>query len=146
MGPDLNKSRIIAIDYGTKRLGLAITDPLGLSACPLCVLEKSKNFKEDIDRLKEIFKNYAAISEIVVGLPKTMKGEIGQSAKEVLNFVEMLKQSFDIPIVTWDERLTSVCANRMFDEAGISFKKRRNIIDKSAACFILQNYLDFLRR
>lgn len=131
--------RIVGIDYGEKRIGVAICDPLQISANPLAVVS-------NIEELKQVLSQYEGISEIVVGLPKNMKGEIGSSAQKALLFVDELKKNFDIPINTWDERLTSTQANRMFDEAGISEKKRRGLVDKTAAVLILQNYMDFKKK
>ncbi|MBI5700605.1 Holliday junction resolvase RuvX [Candidatus Saganbacteria bacterium] len=127
--------RTMGIDYGEVRIGIAISDPLGLTAQGIAVVS-------NIDEVKNTIKQYDDISEIVVGLPKTMRGEIGHSAQKVLEFIEELKKSVTIPIVTWDERLTSSQANRMFDEAGVSEKKRRKFIDKTAAALILQNYME----
>ncbi len=134
--------RIIGIDFGDKRIGIAISDPLGIIAQGVAVIGKGATFAEDVKELKKIMKKYESINEIVVGLPKTMSGEIGIAAEKVLKFVEALKTAFRIPIVTWDERLTTVQAQRALTEAGLSSKKQRKVIDKSAAFFILQNYLD----
>lgn len=128
--------RTLGIDYGEKRIGVALSDPLGLTARGIATVA-------NIEELKKVISEYDGISEIVVGLPKTMRGEIGHSAQKVLAFVEELKKISQIPIQTWDERLTSTQANRMFDEAGISEKKRRGKVDEIAAVLILQNYLDF---
>lgn len=127
--------RILGLDYGEKRIGVAISDPLGFTAQGIAIVK-------DIDELKSALSPYQNIDKIVIGLPKTMKNEIGPSAQKVLDFIEILKRSFSVPIIAWDERLTSVIANRMFDEAGISEKKRRGKVDMTAAVLILQNYLD----
>lgn len=127
--------RTMGIDYGEVRIGIAISDPLGYTAQGLAVVA-------NIEEVKKTIKQYDDISEIVVGLPKTMRGEIGPSAQKVLDFVEELKKTVSIPVVTWDERLTSTQANKMFDEAGVSEKKRRQFIDKTAAVLILRNYME----
>jgi putative Holliday junction resolvase len=134
--------RILGIDYGDKRIGIAMSDPLGFTAQAVAVVGKGETFEEDIKELKKIIKKFEGIDEIVVGLPKTMSGEIKQQAEKVLAFVEALKKSFKIPITTWDERLTTVLAERTLAEAGVSAKKRRGIVDKTAATFILQSYMD----
>ena len=138
--------RILGIDYGDKRIGVAVSDPLGIIAQGVAVIGKSETFDQDIRELKRIIKKYSGVDEIVVGLPKTMAGEIGPQAEKVLTFVEALKKEFKLNIVTWDERLTTVEAERTLIEAGLSRKKRKKIIDKSAAANILQNYLDRKRK
>ncbi|MBI5699918.1 Holliday junction resolvase RuvX [Candidatus Saganbacteria bacterium] len=134
--------RILGIDYGDQRIGIAMSDPLGFTAQAVAVVGKGPTFEEDIKELKKIIKKFEGIDEIVVGLPKTMSGEVKEQAEKVLAFVEALKKSFKIPILTWDERLTTVLAERALREAGVPAKKRRGIVDKTAAGYILQSYLD----
>jgi len=131
--------RIIGIDYGEKRIGIAISDPLGITAQPAAVIS-------NISELKAIVGQYEGIDEIVVGLPKTMKGELGIQAEKVLKFVEELKNAFQIPIKTWDERLTTSAVTKTLIAGGLSRKKRKKVIDKSAAAFMLQGYLDSKHR
>jgi putative Holliday junction resolvase len=138
--------RILGIDFGEKRIGIAISDPLGLTAQGVAVIGKSETFEEDIKELNKIIKKCGGVDEILVGLPKTLAGEIGIQAQKVLEFVEALKAAFKIPINTWDERLTTVQAERTLKEAGLSAKKRRKVVDKSAAAYILQSYLDCKRK
>jgi len=138
--------RIIGIDYGDKRMGIAISDPLGITAQGVAVIGKGETYEEDIKELKKIIKKYEGVDEILIGLPKTMAGEIGVQAEKVLKFQEALRSAFKIPINTWDERLTTVQAERTLMEAGLSGKKRRKVIDKSAAAYILQSYLDSKRK
>lgn len=134
--------RILGIDYGDKRIGIAMSDPLGFTAQAVAVVGKGPTFDEDIKELKKIIKKFEGIDEIVVGLPKTMSGEVKVQAEKVLAFVDALKKTFKIPITTWDERLTTVMAERTLREAGLSAKKQRGIVDKTAATYILQSYLD----
>lgn len=134
--------RILGIDYGSKRIGIAISDPLGITAQGVAVIGKGEIFEQDINELKRIIKKYGGIDEIVVGLPKTMAGAIGEQAKIVLVFVEALKKEFKLNISTWDERLTTVEAEKTLISAGLSREKRKKVIDKSAATYILQSYLD----
>ena len=138
--------RILGIDFGEKRIGIAVSDPLGLTAQAVAVIGKGKSFEQDIKELKKIIKKYGGVDEIVVGLPKTMAGEIGKQAQKVLEFVEALKISFKINIRTWDERLTTVEAEKTLISAGLSREKRKKVIDKSAATYILQSYLDSKRK
>jgi putative pre-16S rRNA nuclease len=134
--------RVLALDFGSKRIGLAISDPLGLTAQPLTMISKSETLEEDIVVLNKVISQYDKIDELLVGLPKTMAGAIGSQAEKVLVFVELLKQKLTIPVKTWDERLTTVVAERDLIAAGVSRKKRKKVVDQTAATFILQNYLD----
>jgi putative Holliday junction resolvase len=138
--------RILGIDFGEKRIGVAISDPLGLTAQGVMVIGKSDTYEKDIKELNKIIKKYDGVDEIVVGLPKTMRGEIGPQARKVLEFIEALKQKFKLKITPWDERLTTVEAERTLISAGLSREKRRKVIDKSAAAYILQSYLDAKRK
>ena len=130
--------RIIALDYGSKRIGVAVSDPLGLIAQPLATLDHD----QVMPQLKELLKQYDQVDEIVVGLPKKLSGELGPAAANVLAFVEQLKQAFPVKISTYDERLTTAAAERTLIEAGLSRKKRKQVIDRSAAANILQDYLE----
>lgn len=134
--------RVIGIDHGDKRIGVAVSDPLGLIASGVAVIGKGASYDDDIKELKRVMKNYPGIDEIVIGLPKTMAGTIGPQAEKVLAFAGALKQAFKINIVTWDERLTTAEAERDLIEQGLSRAKRKKVIDRSAAAIILQSYLD----
>jgi putative Holliday junction resolvase len=134
--------RILGVDYGEKRIGIAVSDPLGITAQAVAVISKAKNFDQDIVELKKIMEEYNGVEEIVVGLPKTMAGEIGPQAQKVLAFIEALKNGLGVKITPWDERLTTVIAERELISAGVSRAKRKKVIDKSAASYILQSYLD----
>ncbi|PIS29533.1 Holliday junction resolvase RuvX [Candidatus Saganbacteria bacterium CG08_land_8_20_14_0_20_45_16] len=136
--------RIVGLDYGEKRLGVAITDALGLIAQPLAVLNKA-TVLEDCQNLEKLLADYEGISEVVVGLPKTLKGTIGPQAQKVLEFVAAVQARLPYKVVTWDERFTSKAAERVLIEAGLSRQKRKSVIDKSAAALILQGYLDCRR-
>jgi putative Holliday junction resolvase len=134
--------RILCIDFGEKRLGIAVSDPLGIIAQGVAVIGRGESFDHDIRELKRLIKKYDGVDEIVVGLPRTLKGEIGLSAQKVLDFVAVLKNEFKLNITTWDERLTTAAAERALIEAGLSRARRRQVIDQSAAANILQSYLD----
>jgi putative Holliday junction resolvase len=138
--------RVLGIDYGDKRIGVAVSDPLGLTAQAVAVIGKSGSFEKDVKELNKIIKKYGGVDEIVVGLPRTMRGEIGEQAKKVLAFIEELKKNFKLNITPWDERLTTVEAERALISAGLSREKRKKVIDKSAAAYILQSYLDSKRK
>ncbi|NQU17403.1 MAG: Holliday junction resolvase RuvX [Candidatus Saganbacteria bacterium] len=134
--------RILCLDYGEKRIGVAVSDPLGLTAQPVTVLSKQANFEKDLAGLKKIIDQYDQVSEIVIGLPKTMKGEIGPAAKKTIEFIDFLKEKLTIPIITWDERLTTVSASRLLQDAGMNTRKQRKVIDKVAATIILRSYME----
>ncbi|MBI5399682.1 Holliday junction resolvase RuvX [Candidatus Saganbacteria bacterium] len=134
--------RVLGIDYGEKRLGIALSDPLGLMAHPLTFISKNKTVEADARAIKHIIEEYSEVEKIVVGLPKTMKGEIGQAAQKVLAFVAALKGFFPQEIITWDERLTTASVTKTLIKADVSREKRRQNVDKLAAAVMLQSYLD----
>ncbi len=132
--------RILGIDYGGKRVGLAISSPVGFIAQGLPTIERidGKDYLEDLaDVIKE-----KEVDEIVVGLPKNMNGSIGEKAEEVLELVEKLKSKFNLPVHTFDERLTTVRAHKAMTGAKMSKKGKKKRVDMIAAQFILQAYLD----
>lgn len=135
--------RILGLDVGEKRIGIAVSDELGFTAQGIEVLERKK-MESDLLRLNQIIQEYN-VNEIVVGLPKNMNGTIGPRAEMVQEFGKMLKIRFSLPVHFWDERLTTVSAERTLIEADISRKKRKKVIDKMAAILILQGYLDMKR-
>ncbi|MCU0641509.1 MAG: Holliday junction resolvase RuvX [Candidatus Margulisbacteria bacterium] len=130
--------RIVALDYGSKRIGVAVSDPLGLIAQPVATLDTD----QAIPQLQALLAKYDRIDEIVVGLPKRLSGELGPAADKVQAFVAQLQQTLTVPVTTYDERLTTAAAERTLIEAGLSRQKRRQVIDRSAAAHILQDYLD----
>lgn len=129
---------ILGIDFGRARIGLAISDELRLLAHPLETLPGNKDTAK---RIVEIIRE-RKIDKIVVGVPRHMSGEIGESAKEALEFANKLRAQVPCPVETWDERLTTVAAERALRGAGKKARKTRNIIDQVAAQMILQGYLD----
>ncbi|MBE0067902.1 Holliday junction resolvase RuvX [Thermoanaerobacterium thermosaccharolyticum] len=137
--------RTIGLDVGDKTIGVAISDPSGLIAQGIKTIKRS-NLDEDIQEINKIINSFKA-EEIVVGFPKNMNGTIGPQGQKVINFVEILKKEIDLPILLWDERLTTVEANRMLIEgADMRRNKRKKVIDKLAATIILQGYLDHKRK
>ncbi|MEI7025304.1 Holliday junction resolvase RuvX [Paenibacillus sp. y28] len=133
--------RILGIDYGDRRLGLALSDELGWTAQGLEVLQR-QTAERDTARLAEIISGYG-VEQIVVGLPKNMNGTTGPRGDMCIDFANMLKETFNLPVHLWDERLTTVAAERTLIEADVSRKKRKQVVDKMAAVFILQGFLDF---
>ena len=135
--------RILGIDFGTKRMGIAMSDELFLTAQGGDTIQR-KDLAQDLKAISDIISNNNII-EIVVGLPISMDGTHSQKTKEVLEFVEVLKKAVSIPVKVWDERLTTVQADRAMGEAGMNSFKRRRLADKVAASLILQGYLDSLK-
>ena len=132
--------RILAIDYGSRRMGLAVSDPLGITAQGLDTLER-KNKRSDFARLERTLRQYE-VREIVVGYPLRMSGEAGTQSEKVAEFAKALRQEFELPVHLWDERLTSAEANRVLREADISVRKRAAAVDRMAAVLILQSFLE----
>lgn len=140
-------SRIIGIDYGMARFGIAVSDQMKIISMPLTTIfaesKSEKNALKILDELKKISDlNGYDIELIVIGLPLMMSGKFGLQADDVLHFVNLLKEKTEIPIITWDERLTTVQAEKSLREGNMSRKKRSKVIDKVAAVLILQSYLD----
>ena len=136
--------KVLGLDVGSKTIGVAVSDELGIIAQGVTTL-KRKGVNHDITQLLKVIEEQRA-EKVVVGLPKNMNGSLGQSAKMVLTLLEELEKSVDIPVITWDERLSTVAAERALLEADMSRKKRKKVIDKVAALIILQGYLDNQKR
>jgi len=132
--------RILGIDYGQKRIGIAISDEMAIVATPVGTVEES-GVNAAVAAIAKIVTE-REVGKVIVGLPRNMDGSIGPKAQETLAFVEKLKTRVTVPIQTWDERLTTKAAERAMIEADVSRKKRRENIDKMAAQLILQSYLD----
>lgn len=132
---------ILGIDFGKVRIGVAISDELLMMAHPL---ETIKAGNEAIRRIAELV-GQRSVGKVVVGVPRRMGGEVGTAATEALQFAEKLRQSLKCEVVTWDERLTTVAANRALQEAGKKTRETRGYIDQVAAQLILQGYLDRLQ-
>ena len=132
----------MALDVGERRIGVALSDALGITAQPLMTYNRAKdNRKEDIAGLWELIKKHE-VEKLVVGLPKNMNNTLGFKAEEVQNFIKALVEVEEIPVEWVDERLTTVSAERALLEADVSRKKRKAVIDKMAAVLILQTYLE----
>lgn len=137
--------RIMGLDYGSVTVGVAISDPLLLTAQGIEVIRRKQENKlrRTLARIDELIKEYE-ISRIVVGYPKHMNNSIGERAIKAEEFAETLRRRTNLDVILWDERLTTVSANHVLTEGGISSKNKELIIDKIAAVFILQGYLDKL--
>jgi len=135
--------RVLCLDVGDKRIGVAVSDALGMAAHGL------KTIKRDgcMPALKAVIEEYQEeIGSILVGLPKMLSGVVGIQGEKVLAFVEELKSSLQLPVIMWDERLSTVSAEKALLEAGLSREKRKGLRDKVAAVIILQSYLDSVNR
>jgi len=132
--------RILGLDFGTKRIGVAISDELLITAQGLQTIER-RALDADLDKIRNVIKENG-VSEVVVGLPLNMNGTYSAKTKEVVQFMDSLSKAIDIPVKTWDERLTTMQAERALLEADVSRAKRRKVADKLAAQIILQSYLD----
>ncbi len=134
----------MGLDVGTHTIGIAVSDELGLTAQGLKTLRR-KSMEEDFQEISAIISQFE-VNKIVVGLPKNMNGTLGVQAETVLKWTEYLQERIQVPVVTWDERLSTVGASRVLLEADLSRRKRKKVIDKLAAVLILQGYLDQSRR
>lgn len=134
--------RIMGLDVGSKTVGVAVSDALGWTAQGIETVKIDEaNGEFGIDRITELVKEYA-ITEFVVGYPKNMNNTVGPRGEASENYKKLLEETFSLPVKLWDERLTTMAAERMLIEADVSRKKRKQVIDKMAAVMILQGYLD----
>lgn len=135
--------RIMGLDYGTKTVGVAVSDPLGITAQAVETVErKAENkLRQTLARIEALAKEYE-VEKFVLGLPKHMNNDIGERAEKSIEFGEMLHRRTGIEVVMWDERLTTASAERTLIEAGVRRENRKQVIDQIAAVFILQSYLD----
>lgn len=134
--------RILGLDIGSKTIGVAISDPLGWTAQGITTIRRTKK-ENDLEEVKKICKEYS-VETIVIGLPKNMNGSIGESGERVLEFSNQINEYTGLKVEMWDERLTTVAAHKAMIEADLSRNKRKKIVDKIAATYILQGYLDRL--
>ncbi|MGI6779011.1 MAG: Holliday junction resolvase RuvX [Acetivibrionales bacterium] len=133
--------RILGIDYGDSRVGIAVSDPMGWTAQGVETINCKGSSNKLLNRIEQLVKEYN-INKIVVGFPKNMNGTIGPRGEKTLEFIGMLAERLDIDIIKWDERLTTVAASRAMHEMGIKTSRKKGIVDQIAAVYILQGYLD----
>ena len=133
----------MGLDYGSKTIGVAISDPLGLTAQGVEIIrrEEENKLRKSLRRIEELVKQYE-VEELVLGFPKNMNNTIGERAEKSLQLKETLERRLGLPVVMWDERLTTVEANRTLMESGVRRENRGKYVDMIAAVFILQGYLD----
>lgn len=137
--------RIMGLDFGSKTVGVAISDPLFLTAQGIEIIRrKSPNkLRQTLARIDELKTEYD-VEKIVLGFPKNMNNTIGERCEKTLEFKEMLEKRTGLEVALWDERLTTVSADRTMMEGGIRREDRKEYVDKLAAVFILQGYLDYM--
>lgn len=135
--------RIMALDVGSRTIGIACSDALLMTAQGIETIRRT-SLENDFNRLRELISEYE-VHELVVGMPKNMNGTKGERAEKTEKFVEKMKAVIDLPVTFWDERLSTVMAERQLIAADVSRKKRKGVIDKMAAVVILQGYLDRLQ-
>ena len=137
--------RILGLDYGSKTVGVAVSDPLGLTAQKVeTIWRKQENkLRRTLARIEELIAEYE-VEKIVLGFPKNMNNTVGERAEKALEFGKMLKKRTGLEVIMWDERLTTVEADRTLIEAGVRRENRKQYLDGIAAVFILQGYLDSL--
>lgn len=135
--------RIMALDVGSRTIGIACSDALLMTAQGIETIRRT-SLENDFNRLRELISEYE-VHELVVGMPKNMNGTKGERAVKTEEFVEKMKAVIDLPVTFWDERLSTVMAERQLIAADVSRKKRKGVIDKMAAVVILQGYLDRLQ-
>lgn len=135
--------RVMGLDYGSKTIGVAISDPLGLTAQGIEIIrrEEENKLRKSLRRIEELIKEYQ-VEEIVLGFPKNMNNTIGERAEKSLQLKETLERRCKLPVIMWDERLTTVEANRTLMESKVRRENRSKYVDMIAAVFILQGYLD----
>jgi putative Holliday junction resolvase len=133
-------SRVMGLDVGARRIGIAVSDPLGITAQGLETLQR-RNKRTDLAALERVIREYA-VREIVVGLPLRMSGAEGTQSDKMQLFAEDLRKRFRLPVHLWDERLTSAEANRLLRETEISIEKRAKAVDRMAAILILQGWME----
>ncbi len=138
--------RIMGLDFGSKTVGVAISDPLFITAQGIEIIRRQdeNKLRKTLARIEELIVQYE-VGEIVLGFPKNMNDTIGERAELSLEFKEKLERRSGLPVIMWDERLTTVAADKAMMEAGIRREHRKEYVDKIAAVFILQGYLDYLK-
>ena len=138
--------RILGLDYGTKTVGVAVSDPLMFTAQGLEIIRRKEENKlrQTLARIEELIKEYN-VEKIVLGFPKNMNNSEGERCEKTLEFKEMLERRTGLTVELWDERLTTVAADNLMMEAGIRRENRKEYVDQIAASFILQGYLDYLQ-
>lgn len=137
--------RIIGIDYGDSRIGIAMSDPFGWTAQGIETIDRKDGLPPAMIRLEQLIREYG-VEKIIVGFPRNMNGTIGPRGEETLKYIDLLAERFDMEIIKWDERLTTVAASRTMHEIGVKTSRKKSIVDQIAASYILQGYLDSIKK
>jgi putative pre-16S rRNA nuclease len=132
--------RVLGLDVGSKRIGIAVSDPLGITAQGLETLQR-QNKRLDFEKLEKLARDYS-VAEVVVGFPLRMSGAEGSQAEKMHRFADELRERLQIPVHLWDERLTSAEANRLLRETEMSIQRRAQVVDQMAAVLILQSWME----
>jgi putative holliday junction resolvase len=140
---DKNQMRIMGLDIGSQTIGVAVSDELGITAQGLKTIRRS-SAEKDFKELNDIADQYG-VSKVVIGLPKNMDGTLGKQAEMIFKWIKAFREKSQLPVIVWDERLSTVAASKILLEADLSRKKRKQVIDRLAAALILQGYLDQMR-
>jgi len=135
--------RILGIDYGDSRTGIAVSDLMGWTAQGVETISYKGDYKMLLSRLEELIVQYD-VKKIVIGYPRNLNGTIGPRVAKTEEFIEILIDKFNLPVIKWDEWLSTVSAHRDMNEMGVKNRKKRGLVDTIAAVHILQNYLDSL--
>ena len=135
--------RVLALDYGSVTVGVAISDELGITAQPLLTIrrEQENKLRRTLAKIEEIVSQYG-VSAIVLGFPKNMDNTLGERCQKTMEFQSMLERRIGLPVVLWDERLTTWAADQDLEQMGVPRQDRKKVIDQIAAMYILQEYLD----
>ena len=135
--------RILGLDYGSKTVGVAVSDPLGITAQGVSTIwrKQENKLRQTLAQIGKLVEDYQ-VERIVLGYPKNMNNTVGERALKSLEFKEMLERRTGLPVVMWDERLTTMAADRTLEETGVHKEDRKQYLDQVAAVFILQGYLD----
>lgn len=136
--------RIIGIDYGDSRIGIAVSDPFGWTAQGLETIDAKKGINSILNRIGELIKTYSA-EKIIVGFPRNMNGTIGERGEKTEEFIKIIEDKFGIPVLKWDERLTTVAAQKVMIETNVKKNKKKGLVDTISATYILQGYLDSIK-
>ncbi len=137
--------RIMGIDFGDSRIGIALSDPMGWTAQGIETIQRRGTVEQTAEDIKRLAQQHN-VDKFVIGLPKNMNGTVGPSGEKAMEFGNILARITGLEVINWDERLTTVAANRMMHEVGMKTSKKKGSVDRIAAVLILQGYLDSLQK
>lgn len=137
--------RIMGVDYGDSRIGIAVSDPFGWTAQGVETIHWKGDLNKPVSRIQQLVKDYG-VERVIVGFPRNMNGTVGPRGEKTQEFIDLLKERLGIEILKWDERLTTVAANRIMHEMGVKTNKKKGVVDQIAAVYILQGFLDSISK